>query len=109
MKEPLLASIHTLSQKHSIPFGTIWQWYYDEKSTSSHNGISTLTEEQEEQLLYAVQAVSAVNLDWEIAQLQEATRVMFGVKMSQAAAYRFKEKHSDIFSFEQPKSLGKKQ
>ena len=34
---------------------------------------------------------------------------MFGVKMSQATAYQFKEKHSDIFSFEQPKSLGKKQ
>ena len=65
-------------------------------------------EEQEEKLVYTVQAMSAVNLDWDVGQLQDAVKTMFGVKISRSTAYWFQQKHSDIISFEQPKSLGKK-
>ena len=56
-----------------------------------------------------VQAMSAVNLDWYVGQLQDAVKTMFGVEISRSTAYRFQQKHSDIISFEQPKSLGKSQ
>jgi len=98
-----------LSKKTSVPSSTIVRWYYEAHPRTNTHSNSLLSEEQEQQLLYATLAMSHVNLDWTVPQIVDAADIMFGIKMSPSSGFCFLTRHRDEFSFQKPTSLGTKQ
>ena len=104
----VVKSSELLSKKYNVTASAIRGWYYERRLPTEYHRGSALTEEQEEQLLYAILATSHVNLDWSIVEVQKAAKTMFGVDFSSSSAGRFKTRHKDVLSFRKSTSLSKK-
>ena len=97
-----------VAKKYETTTSRLLKWFYAKNPHLKHNRNSCLSEQQEEQLIYAMIAMSHVNLDWSVKQLMDAVQTMFGFKISLQTGYRFMEQHKDVFSFQVSTSLGKK-
>ena len=97
-----------VAKKYKTTSSRLVKWFYERNPHLKHHRNRALSEEQEEQLIYAMIAMSHVNLDWSVKQLVDAVKTMFGFKISLQTGYRFMEQHKDVFSFQVSMSLGKK-
>ena len=82
--------------------------YYRRRPQAEAHGNSSLTAHEAKILLYALIAVSGLNLDWTLKQTQEAIEVMFDKKVSLTTVHSFKVKHAEDLSLKSTTSLGKK-
>ena len=82
--------------------------YYRRHAKDESHQNSSLTDHESKILLYALLAVSNLNLDWTLKQTQEAIEVMFQKKVSLATVCRFRDHHQEDLSFKTPTLLGKK-
>jgi hypothetical protein len=106
--EDIRKSALNVAKRHNTTPSRILKWYYSERPPSAQHMNSTLSNEQEEQLYYAAQAMSRVNLDWSVQQVKEAVKTMFDIEISLTTAWRFLRKYKNEFHFEEGTSLGKK-
>lgn len=105
--EKLKESARIISRNYGFSVAVLTKWYYRRKPKSEHHGNQCLSEDQEEELLFAVLTVSLANMDWSVIQLRSAVKSMFGVEISIATAYRFSKKHRASLNFEETMPLGK--
>jgi hypothetical protein len=106
--KPVLASAQMLSKKHSLGKAQILAWYYQDRPQTDHHGNSSLSFDQEQQLLFSVLAMSNNNLDWTLSQTQDFAKTILGVELTVASAYRFLKRHADQLTFQKSLSLGQK-
>ena len=104
----IVESSELLSKKYGVTASSIRGWYYARHAPTKYHQQSALSEDQEEQLLYAVLAMSHVDLDWSVAEVQKAAKTMFGVDLSHTSAWRFQTRHKDVLTFRKSTSLSKK-
>jgi hypothetical protein len=106
--EQVVESAKIIAKKHGMSHSRLLKWFFVAHPNRGHHRKRVLTELQEEQLKYALLAVSSMNMDWTIRQMQDAAMTMFGVKLHRSAADRFKKRHRKCISFATSKSLAKK-
>ena len=84
------------AKKYETTTSRLLKWFYAKNPHLKHNRNSCLSEQQEEQLIYAVIAMSHLNLDWSVKQLVDPVQTMFSIKISLTSAWRFMERHKDV-------------
>ena len=104
----LWENVKVLSKVHDVPAATIVRWFYAAHPKKKCHQNAALSDEQEEQLVFAALAMSHENLDWSAKQLKEAVATMFDIKISLSWTYEFLARHCSNFSFRKPTSLGAK-
>lgn len=106
--EEIVLSSEKVSKKHNITAARILGWHYARREGSEMHANFALTTEEDEQLLYSIMAVSFINMDWTLSQIQEACVTIFDKKISTSTAWRFLDRHRDVLTFRKPTVLSKK-
>ena len=87
----LWESAMKVAKKYKTTSSRLVKWFYERNPHLKHNRNRALSEQQEEQLVYAVIAMSHLNLDWSVKQVVDAVQTMFSIKISLTSAWRFME------------------
>ena len=97
-----------IAKKYATTSSQILKWYYAARLPSEKHMNSTLSHEQEEQLVISATAMSLTNHDWSALDVKGAVEKMFGIQTSLGWAYDILKWHKSVLLFQTPTSLGQK-
>jgi hypothetical protein len=106
--QEVVTSAAIIAKKYHCSKARLLNWFYARRPDSKRSANFTLSDEEEEQLLFAAQSMSSLNMDWSAKQVKDAVLTMFEKEISMSTARRFIEHRKDAFSFKKPTPLGDK-